>query len=90
MAKKAAGSTSGAKKTASTTPVRNSPIPKTATAVKPSISSTSGGATATATAPRKQVTRDEIARRAYEIWMSGRGGSEFDNWVRAERELRGQ
>jgi hypothetical protein len=32
--------------------------------------------------------RDRIARRAYEIWQSGNGGSELDNWLRAERELR--
>jgi hypothetical protein len=36
------------------------------------------------------VTQDAIARRAYEIWQSGKGGSDFDNWVRAERELRGR
>lgn len=38
---------------------------------------------------RRQPTHDEIARRAYEIAMSGQGGSEMDNWLRAERELRG-
>ena len=35
------------------------------------------------------VTYDMIAKRAYEIWQSGTGGSEQDNWCRAERELRG-
>jgi hypothetical protein len=29
-----------------------------------------------------------IARRAYEIYRSGKGGSDFENWCRAERELR--
>ena len=66
--------------------VRNSPVPRQTTsagqpprqAAPPMTSST-----------RRQPTRDEIARRAYEIWQSGQGGSEFDNWVRAERELRG-
>jgi hypothetical protein len=29
-----------------------------------------------------------IAKRAYEIWQSGKGGSEVENWLRAERELR--
>ena len=56
------------------TPVRNTPIPKLAAA--------------TATAP-KQVTREQIAIRAFEIFASGTGGSESDNWFRAERELRG-
>jgi hypothetical protein len=35
-----------------------------------------------------EITHDMIARRAYEIYLSGTGGSEFDNWCRAERELR--
>jgi hypothetical protein len=38
---------------------------------------------------RKEITHADIARRAYEIWQSGKGGSEYDNWIRAERELRG-
>lgn len=43
---------------------------------------------AAAKAAPKVVTPDAIARRAYEIWQSS-GGSELDNWLRAERELRG-
>ncbi len=35
------------------------------------------------------ITRDQVARRAYEIYASGAGGSEGENWLRAERELRG-
>jgi len=38
---------------------------------------------------KKEVSHAAIAQRAYEIWASGTGGSEFDNWCRAERELRG-
>jgi hypothetical protein len=30
-----------------------------------------------------------IAKRAYEISQSPRCGSEYDNWIRAERELKG-
>src|SRR5437870_1975744 len=37
---------------------------------------------------RGNVTREMIAKRAYEIWKSGKGGNEKDNWLRAERELR--
>jgi hypothetical protein len=55
------------------TPVRNSPVPKGA--VRP--------------AAKKEVTYGDIAQRAYEIWSSGQGGSETDNWLRAERELKG-
>ena len=42
-----------------------------------------------APAVKKEINHDQIARRAYEIWQSGTGGSEYDNWTRAERELRG-
>jgi hypothetical protein len=34
------------------------------------------------------VSNDDIARRAYEISQSGTGGSEHDNWLRAESELK--
>jgi len=57
---------------AKATPVRNTPIPKPA----PTLS------------PRREITHEMIARRAYEIYASGKGGSEQDNWHRAERELR--
>jgi hypothetical protein len=39
--------------------------------------------------PRRAVSRDEIARRAYEIFES-RGfvhGRALDDWLQAEREL---
>ena len=55
------------------TPVRNSAVPKPQTAA----------------AKAKVITHDDIAQRAYFISQSGTGGSEYDNWVRAERELRG-
>jgi len=38
----------------------------------------------------RQPTQQEIAKRAYEIFKSGRGGSQLDNWFRAERELRNE
>jgi len=38
---------------------------------------------------RPAPSQDQIARKAYEIWQSGKGGSQDDNWYRAERELRG-
>jgi hypothetical protein len=62
------------------TEVRNSPIPQVAAAAP--------AATAARPAP-KAVSQELIARRAYEIWASGQGGSELENWIRAERELRG-
>ena len=62
-----------------TTQVRNSPVPKVAAAP----------AAAPKTTPAKQITQAQIAERAYFISRSGTGGSEQDNWYRAERELRG-
>jgi hypothetical protein len=55
------------------TPVRNSAIPK----LTPVVS-------------RKplEITTEVIARKAFEIFASGQGGSELDNWFAAERELR--
>ena len=42
-------------------------------------------------APRRktqvQVSDEEIARQAYMLWLE-RGGSEIDNWLEAERQLR--
>jgi hypothetical protein len=40
-------------------------------------------------AVKREVTHEMIAKRAYEIFVSGKGGSQLDNWLRAERELRG-
>ena len=33
------------------------------------------------------LTHELVARRAFEIYCSGTGGSDLDNWLRAEREL---
>lgn len=57
------------------TPVRNTPIPKAVTAAPTIVA--------------KVPTQEEIAKRAFEIHAGGTGGSETDNWFRAERELRG-
>ncbi len=37
----------------------------------------------------REVTQEAIAKRAYEIYQSGQGGSELENWLRAEKELKG-
>lgn len=36
-----------------------------------------------------EVTHSMIAQRAYEIWKE-QGGSDMENWLKAERELRSQ
>jgi hypothetical protein len=38
--------------------------------------------------PGRQITYEMIAKRAYEISQSPQCGSEMDNWLRAERELK--
>jgi hypothetical protein len=40
------------------------------------------------TAVKREITHEMIAKRAYEIFVSGKGGSQTDNWFRAERELK--
>jgi hypothetical protein len=39
-------------------------------------------------AAKPQITHEMIAKRAYEIYRSPRSGSQIDNWLRAERELK--
>jgi len=39
-------------------------------------------------AAKRDITHDMIAKRAFEIHASGKGGSPTDNWFRAERELK--
>jgi hypothetical protein len=88
MAKKPSPSPAPKKKAAAapaapvtrTSAVRNSPVPKKVTPKS---------AAAPAQGQRLEVTYEMIARRAYEISQSGTGGGELDNWLRAERELRG-
>jgi hypothetical protein len=38
---------------------------------------------------KREITQEMIAKRAYEIFASGKGGSQTDNWFQAERELKG-
>ena len=67
---------------------RNSPD-VTITA-RPTATRTGGTATMTATAPATvRATHDQIAKRAYEIWVAkGRPtGRDLENWNQAEREL---
>jgi len=63
-----------AQPTRTTTPVRNTAIPRNPT-------QQSG---------RREISHEQIAKRAYEISISGSGGSEMENWLRAESELKGQ
>ena len=57
-----------------TSAVRNTAIPKTNIVATPTA--------------RREITQELIAERAYYISISGNGGSQDENWIRAERELR--
>ena len=59
-----------------TSAVRNTSLPKTNPVLTP-------------TSPSREVTHELIAERAYYISISGTGGSQDENWHRADRELRG-
>lgn len=52
---------------------------------------TESGSLAVATAGASEISRAEIARKAYELYCArgGQNGSELDDWLRAERELQG-
>ena len=69
-----------AKSTPVSTPVRNTTLPPRKTAQTAAASLT----------PKKSAvpTFEEISVRAYLSWQSN-GGSQDENWFRAERELRG-
>jgi hypothetical protein len=87
MAKKP--TTSSQKKS---TPVRRNPVPKKPKAGSTPVRNTAvpkGKTKSASPAPKAEPTFEQISARAYEIWQSGQGGSEHDNWLRAERELRG-
>ena len=84
MAKKTSTST---KSPTAQTVVKAIPAEKVAVAQPVAVVKTTP---TTPTAPTKKIaTHAQIAKRAFEISQSGHGGSEHDNWVRAERELRG-
>jgi hypothetical protein len=59
-------------------------------ATKEAIIATTKQPRATLRARRTQPTNEEIAARAYEIFLTrgGEHGSDLDDWLRAEQELR--
>lgn len=85
MAKRANSSKNTSKKTsadmASVSPVRKTVSPRKGIKKIDPVSDTVSVA-----AP--VLTHAQIAERAYLISLSGTGGSELDNWLRAEAELK--
>jgi hypothetical protein len=71
-----------AKKSTTTKAKKAAPVTKTKSAVKntplPKV----------ATKKAITITEAMVAKRAFEIHCGGTGGSELDNWYRAERELK--
>ena len=61
--------------------------PMVMTSTTAATTSAKAGASATAMKPRP--TREEIARRSYEIFLArgGTNGHDFEDWVQAERDL---
>lgn len=62
-------------------------------AAKPMPASASRGVssapqTAPAAKPCAAPSHEAIAQRAREIWKSGKGGTDLQNWLQAEKELR--
>lgn len=68
-------------KTPAAKPARKTAAPRTRKKTAPSAPPGEPGM-----AQRRTPTHDEIAARAREIWRE-KGGTAFENWVQAEREL---
>jgi hypothetical protein len=68
------GNQSNSARPTSATATRNTPFPR--------------GSAPSANSAKREITHEMIAKRAYEIHMSGKGGSQDENWHRAERELK--
>jgi hypothetical protein len=64
---------------------------KKATAKPPAAKpATKPRARRTTASPPPEPARADIERRAHEISQSGHGGTPEENWLQAERELRGE
>jgi hypothetical protein len=73
----------------------NISVPKTPVKAADAVVDSSVKATVSRNSPvpkaapaKREISQEMIAKRAYEIFATGRGGSQDDNWHRAERELR--
>ena len=94
MAPRKAGTT-GTTSTTKTPKTKKKAAPSTASAATPTVASVAAGGKTTKGKARAQTnattgpTHDEVARRAYEIWL--RKGcppnSDAENWHQAEQEL---
>ena len=92
MAKKAAPKSSPVSKSPAVAPVTDAPIAETAVrkTVAPKVAPLAAVAKAASKKAPAPITYERIAERAYFISQSGYGGSEDDNWLRAEAELKSE
>ncbi len=74
----------------STTSPKTTPKGRTTTPGSPARTGSSATTAPAKSAAPRAVTQEMIAKRAYEIYVSGQGGTAEENWHRAETELRGQ
>jgi hypothetical protein len=75
--------------TQSQRPVSGASIPPTfKNPAAPVVGAARSSAVPKAEPQAKPISHDLVAKRAYELFISGKGGSQIDNWLRAERELR--
>jgi hypothetical protein len=88
MAMKKTTPATGKATKATSTPVRNTALPKTAPPPMRPSPFDAPSAIQNPTTQRRQVTHEQIARRAYEISQSPEARTPEENWFRAERELR--
>jgi len=73
-------------KTTAATPVAKAPVPEVTTTPVRNTTVPPKSAGIAVAAKKSPPTRDDVRLRAYFIWQSS-GGGEFENWIRAEREL---
>jgi hypothetical protein len=100
MAKSTNGGTGRTRSEAGEVKARRAPVGRrttkktteSPTAVASELAAAPKASAAAGTAGAFELSRDEVARRAYEIYC-GRGrtnGSDIDDWLEAERQLRRQ
>jgi hypothetical protein len=70
-------------------PSKTSPKGRITTPGSPARTGDSPNPAPAKSASPRSISHEMIAKRAYEIYASGKGGSAEDNWRRAEAELRG-
>lgn len=69
-------------------PAKKKPVTRKSSVAKSTRTAVKNSPVPKVARTERVITHEMIAKRAYEIYASGTGGSETDNWYRAERELK--